>query len=86
MSAPPPGAMKALLQTLFLLIHRSLWIHDSSCSAVIDAGQPFDEALKVWKPAANQARIVLSKLHSHFVWLVTVLALVCRKEVAAFAG
>ncbi len=69
MSAPPPGAMKALLQTLFLLIHRSLWIHDSSCSAVIDAGQPFDEALKVWKPAANQARIVLSKLHSHLFGL-----------------
>lgn len=69
MSAPPPGAMKALLQTLFVLIHRSLWIHDSSCSAVMDAGQPFDEALKVWKPAANQAKIVLSKLHSHWFGL-----------------
>ncbi len=65
MIEPPPGAMKALLQTLFLLIHRSEWIHTSSCSAVIDAKQSVDEALKVWKPEADQARTVLSKLHSH---------------------
>ncbi len=65
MSEPPPGAMKALLQTLFLLIHRIQWIHDSSCSAAIDARQSVDEAWKVWKSEANQTRPVLSKLHSH---------------------
>ena len=65
MSEPPPGAMKALLQTLFLMIHRIQWIHDSSCSAVIDARQSLDEALKVWKSEANQTETVLCKLQSH---------------------
>ena len=64
MSEPPPGAMKALLQTLFLLIHRIQWIQDS-CSAVFDARHSGDEALKVWKSEANQTRAVLSKLQSH---------------------
>ena len=64
MSEPPPGAMKALLQTLFLLIHRIQWIHDP-CSAVTDARQSVDEALRVWKSDAIQTRTVLSKLQSH---------------------
>ncbi|KAL0032412.1 hypothetical protein WJX79_010056 [Trebouxia sp. C0005] len=62
MSEPPPGAMKALLQTVFLLIHRSQWIHESSCSAVIEARQSADEALKIWKPEANQTRTLLMSL------------------------
>ncbi|DBA65715.1 TPA: hypothetical protein ACH3X2_002762 [Trebouxia sp. C0005] len=74
MSEPPPGAMKALLQTVFLLIHRSQWIHESSCSAVIEARQSADEALKIWKPEANQTRTLLMSL-------VRVLQLVLNQDI-----
>ncbi len=57
--APPPGAAKALLQLLFLLVHRLHWSHQLACK-IRDTSEE-GERLPLCDRHASKALVVLGE-------------------------